>query len=833
VISAKELPRCALHALIDGALPTTIGKELEVAGRRLWIDNDKRIEISDKDLSGEVKLHVWEPTWTEVSVSLAQDAGAAGLAFPRLRSHEDVDALISLDQGATTIVKGDFPFGSISADGAVVLGDDIIGTTSLTAKSGAIIFTNKAATARLDKVKITGATSSVGSKFGVAAQTDGPVSINTISFNLLANGQALAAASSTIRKLDANLHSIALASPPIEAPKGRISIEVLSPDEISGVLNLDDADLGGVGILKGTAVPRLSVSFAGPYAHLKITGTATVTTIGIGQLQISDFGKSEVTFSRNDDGKYSVSMTVNNTGKFALGNVNTGGLSAQLDKLLLNGVLTTAAPSRIAIDPGGIAISISQASANVIVLGQQVELPAKSVSLSNDQVIVVELGKAGGVLRTDLAAVQLQSLLIDADDGAKAAPISVPVPQNADNRFSVGWDLSTGTAVLFGSIKIPGFSITVPDPPKYLLIRTRNFDVQLSSLSVQDFTIAFTGPQVQLGIDGASIGGNQLVGRSPDYAGTLSQPLMFSAKGAVPIQLPIVFNSIEIDDARIGIVNGSFASSSLGVSQATLNAHVVRATTSDANGDIAATTGTVKIDSDMGGGTVSATSLAFSFLRSNNVLNGKGSLGLGAFKLNISAEAPIGVQKCNGNTLKYHADATSLGLTGDLLVESNQIYAQFDTQPTISSVGTSYYRCDYSEHVIVAEAQKAYYSYPCPTGSEPLRTCDGWTYISPEISFDVPMVLEIQPISGFAAVMQLHGQVYQGQVRGCWVRPIIAMTSPVVVVWGPNAPGLPGVALRIAEGLIESILANSLVTTAEQFVALALGSRVPISTKCG
>ena len=812
---------------VRGGVATTVGKELQVTDSQLTIDNDKELKISERQFSGDIKLHVSKPSWTGVKLLLADGSQAASLQFASLRSEGDVEALWSLDTGETKIVNGEFAFRAINSKGDVLLGGERATATILHADSGKVRFVHERASTFLNKLSLNGVTTAGGNFFGLTTQTDGALTADSISFSQRNQDQSLVALNSDVKGLKANLLSIVIATPSLQASKGIVVFDLLSSTEMNGVLSLEDVSCNS-SPLQGTHFSNMKISFSGPLTHLKIAGDGTLTTAALGGLRISELSHGSATFSKNDDGDFSLSLSINGPGDLVLGATDANGFSGQLVSLNAKGILRVGHTSQFAIPKENLTISVSNASTNLEVLGQPLQLPSSTISLSNDSAIVIGNGQEE-VLKSNLPAVQLQRILIQADDGARDAPISVPIPSGDRDNFSLGWDISTGAATLSGSVTIPGFNITVPDPPKYLWIRTQDFDVQLASLSVQSFTISFVGPAVQISINGLSITGNQFIGRKPDYSGVLSQPVTVQTiKGTIPLKTPIALKSLEVDEARVAIANGLFESSTLNVSQATLQAHLVSASSASAVGDVSARTGIIQVSSELGGGTATVAALNFSFERSGDTLNGSGRIDVGPLKFDISADTPMGPGKCNGNNLKFHVDGAAIGATADISVEANGLFGPFVIKPNISHATTSYYRCDYSEHIILAHAQKAHYTYPCPTWSEPLRTCDGWTYISPEISFNVGMVFEIQPLVGFATTAELHGEFNNGKAVGCWFRPINVTTSPGLIVWGPNAPGVPGAALRIAEGIVESTIANSLVYSAEGFVDLMLGVPVPL-----
>jgi hypothetical protein len=812
---------------VKGGVATTAATELRATGSHLVLSNDGELKVSDREFSGEFYLHISKPLLVGIKLFLAPGPNAASLAFESLRGEGDVDAVWPLDHEEAKIVSGEFSFAEIKTKGDVLIGPEVATATDLRAKSGKLSFSRESPRVLLTSISLSGVSAGTDDLFGLKAETDGALTSDSILFRQQTEHQSLVTQASEAKGLKANLRLIQIKRSLLIADKGSVLFDGLSSTEMSGVLTLLDANLNSKPF-QGTRFSSLKLSFSGSIAHPKVSGEGAVTAAAIGGLQVTKPSRGVATFSSNDDGSYSLAISLTGPGDFVLGTRESNGLSGQLASLNAKGSVRNTDTLQFAVPKDGLTVSVSSALTNLEVLGQPLQLPSGAISLSNDSPIVIGSGNGNEVLKSNLPAVQLQQVFIEADDDTKDAPISVPIPNTDTDKFSLGWDISTGAVTILGSVTIPGFSVTVPDPPKYLWIRTKDFDIQLSSLSIQSFTIAFVGSAVQISINGISITGNQFLGRQPDYSGVLSKPVSAQTiKGTIPLKTPIALKSLEFDDVEVSIDNGVFESNTLNVSQASLLAHLVSASSTTATGDIAATTGTVQVSSEIGGGTTTVAALQFKFQRSGDSLSGSGRLDVGPMKYDISADVPMGPGKCS-ETLKYHVIGASTGTTANISVESNELFGPFIVHPSISQATTSYYRCDYKEHVIVAHAVKGHYTYPCPTWREPLRTCDGWTYISPEISFDVPMVFEIQPLAGFAAIAELHGEFNNGKAVGCWFRPINVVTSPALIVWGPNAPGLPGVALRIAEGTVESSLANSLVYSVEQFVDLMIGRPFPL-----
>lgn len=58
---------------------------------------------------------------------------------------------------------------------------------------------------------------------------------------------------------------------------------------------------------------------------------------------------------------------------------------------------------------------------------------------------------------------------------------------------------------------------------------------------------------------------------------------------------------------------------------------------------------------------------------------------------------------------------------------------------------------------VISKERRAYYNYPCPTWRKPLRMCDGWTKIAPEISVGFSRVIKVRSldVAGMFSVMSL------------------------------------------------------------------------------
>jgi hypothetical protein len=825
-IAAQQLQLTLGH--VTGTLPTTIGDELQVEGRKLWIVNDKTVSISQNTFDGEITLHVWEPTWVGPKLLLSGAPSGASIQFKSLESNGDVDALVSLSDGSTKIIQGSFPFRKETASGSVVVAGENVSAGTFQADAGSIDFTAGTGSATFRSVVLDGVTSLPDSGFGIGAHADGPMKATAIKFLVQDFNKELLATDSVVSGLDANLSTITVAAPPIQAAQGQVHFDEISAATISGKLSLTSVDLSRAIPFQNSVVSLLVLNFSGSRSTPDISGTGTISSIGIGALRIANLTKGTLDFSLLSKDTYAITLNGTGPGTIALGSGAAGALAGNLVSFSLLGTYVSSGTPRLTIDPKNLSFSVSGASANVTILGKALQFPSDSISLQNDTAISIQPGVSGGTLTSNIPAVQLGNIFVAADDGTNAAPLSVVVA--GSESFSIGWDIATGLPSLAGSITLPGFTITVPDPPKFLWIRTKNFDFQFNSLQVGSLALNFEGSMVQVSIANIVVQGNQITGRFPDYSGNLATPLTISsASGTEAIDLPLTLDNLEISNSSVAVSNGIFEGQGVNVFNAALAVELAHGSESSSVGSVKASTGMVNISGDSGGGTATVASLQFSFTRAKDTLNGNGSVAIGPFSFHGSGDNKLWVAQCSSNQLHYSVAGASVGISGPLTVTNNRVVADLDLQPALSSAETSYYRCDYLQHVTVIRQQKLHYKYPCFTWRQPFRFCDGWTYITPSVAFNVQMVLEIQPIKGFAATAEAYTQLDGSHLTVCWVRPIVALTSPIIIVWGVNAPGLPGDVLRIIQGIIESTLATSLVATSEALVSVFLGIKIPIS----
>jgi hypothetical protein len=143
-------------------------------------------------------------------------------------------------------------------------------------------------------------------------------------------------------------------------------------------------------------------------------------------------------------------------------------------------------------------------------------------------------------------------------------------------------------------------------------------------------------------------------------------------------------------------------------------------------------------------GSVSIDDFTMTFEGQIDKLNGTVIMQIGGFAIDVNTGMDItqAFNKCSEKVPLHFAGQTGSVLANGLLT-NGALTLEFGIRDFAGNLQAGEYKCEYDEPIHIPE-QRAYFKYWCPTWSEPLRTCDGWTIIVPQIDMAVKMRLYIR-----------------------------------------------------------------------------------------
>lgn len=151
-----------------------------------------------------------------------------------------------------------------------------------------------------------------------------------------------------------------------------------------------------------------------------------------------------------------------------------------------------------------------------------------------------------------------------------------------------------------------------------------------------------------------------------------------------------------------------------------------------------------------------------------------GTGALTTLALNLSTDSKVEIKEsCDGQTDFQGVPVRVSVQTGPIFLQvrldkGNLVGSGGALMTAASLRSTSQYEC--RARVIdwtIQKEQRAIYDYPCPTWSEPFRTCRGWTTILPEISIAFDRLIRVRSLSADGFFTFLDLSVDGGDIKGC------------------------------------------------------------------
>lgn len=184
---------------------------------------------------------------------------------------------------------------------------------------------------------------------------------------------------------------------------------------------------------------------------------------------------------------------------------------------------------------------------------------------------------------------------------------------------------------------------------------------------------------------------------------------------------------------------------------------------------------------------------------------GQGRLLTTALQLQTDTSIEIR-ESCDGKPDFQGVPARAAIATGpialDLVIDGGALKGQGAALVTLASLrSTASYECRAKlVNWVISKERRAYYDYPCPTWRKPLRMCDGWTMIAPEISVGFSRVIKIRSldVAGMFSVMSLKLDG-TGQIKACGKAGAIVPLADISYYIKPDS------SLPLADKVIDAV----------------------------